>query len=54
MRAKVVGSDTGHDVECDCEWKSTGWPSKKQAQERARQHDEEHETQQPMPELKDA
>lgn len=41
-----------HDYECpDCEFVSTGWPTKKAAGERGQQHQAEHETGEPMPEL---
>ncbi len=43
-----------HDYECpDCGWTSTGWPTKKQRDERGRQHRDEHATAEPMPELVD-
>jgi hypothetical protein len=41
-----------HDYECpECEFISTGWPTKKAATARGRQHKAEHETGEPMPEL---
>lgn len=40
------------DYECpDCDFVSRGWPTKKAATERGQQHQAEHETGVPMPEL---
>lgn len=42
------------DYECpDCDFTSTGWPTKKAANARGKQHAAEHETGDPMPELVD-
>lgn len=41
-----------HDYECPtCPFVSQGWPTKKAATERGKQHQAEHETGIPMPEL---
>lgn len=44
-----------HDYTCpDCGFTSTGWPTKKAAAERGKQHQTEHETGEPAPELADS
>ena len=41
-----------YDFECaDCDFTSTGWPTKKAATARGQQHKDEHESGAPMPEL---
>lgn len=37
----------------DCGFASTDWPTKKLANDRGKQHQTEHETGKPMPELAD-
>lgn len=39
-----TGNDDGHVFECDCGFTSSGWPTKKAAQDRAQQHKQEHLT----------
>lgn len=41
-----------HDFFCEaCGFESTGWPTKASRDERGKQHQAEHETGAPMPEL---
>lgn len=55
MTDALLNGSAGHDFECaDCGFKSMGWPSKKKADVRGKQHRVEHETGVAMPELKDA
>lgn len=50
----VDRSDGGWDFGCpDCEFTSTGWGTRKAAEERGQQHADEHSTGVPMPELAD-
>jgi hypothetical protein len=51
-----VASEEGYGFECPrpgCGFRSDGWRLKKHSVARAKQHDEEHETGEPMPELAD-
>jgi hypothetical protein len=56
--SKVTEGPGGWDFTCPapdgvCTFTSTGWPTKKLADARGRQHLDEHETGQVMPELHD-
>lgn len=51
MKASTTTRDGVYDVECECGWVSAGWDRKKDADARRAQHHEEHETNEPMPEL---
>lgn len=48
-----MGKQDTHDFECECGFVSAGWPTKKAAEARGKQHAAEHETGEPMPELVD-
>jgi hypothetical protein len=53
FKTKVVRGKEGHDFVCSCGFQSTGWASKKQAEDRGLLHAGEHETGEPGPELAD-
>jgi hypothetical protein len=53
-RTRVVKTDDGaYDAQCACGFTSSGWELKKNAQARIDQHDLEHQSGLPMPELHD-
>jgi len=46
-------TESGHGFACDCGFESTKWRTRDHAQFRAEQHSEEHDTGEPMPNLRE-
>ena len=53
-KSHTVADDDAHTVLCECGWMSQGWPTQKAAKLRKAEHDKEHETGEPAPELADS
>lgn len=45
MKTRTVKNEAGGwDMQCDCGFKSTGWPTRKAAAARGGEHTDEHDT----------